>query len=85
MLGLTAELLTTRGGAPQSAAGRHVGAGGRARTEHQRTLGAGVVIFPGQLGAFRTLELVVSWEVFQAVPKPCTEQDRDELEHMFSV
>ena len=85
VLGLTAELLPPRRGAPEPGAGRHVGAGGGARTEHQRTLGAGVVIFPGKLGAFRTLELVVSWEVFQAVPKSCTEKDRNELEHMFSV
>ena len=81
VLGLTASVLSPGGGAPQSGAGRHVGAGGGPRAEHQRALGAGVVILPGQLGELGALgQLVVPGFVPQTRPEPSAEDTEIERE-----
>ena len=63
VLGLASMFLTTRGGAPQSGAGGHVGAGGGARTKHQLTLGIGVKILSSKLifMLFLEIKMIVSW------------------------
>ena len=74
VLGLTASLLPPGCGAPQSAAGRHVGAGGGPRAKHQGALGARVEILPGQLGHLgASLQQVVPRFVPQTRPEPSTE------------
>ena len=77
VLGLTASLLPPGGRAPQPGAGRHVGAGGGARPEHQGTLGCRVEIFPRQLGHLgANVQLVVPGLVPQTLSEPSTEQTR---------
>ena len=76
VLGLTASLRSWRG-TPEPGAGRHVGAGGGARPEHQGTLGCRVEIFPRQLGHLgANLQLVVPGLVPQTLSEPSTEQTR---------
>ena len=75
VLGLAAMFLAPGGGAPQSGAGGHVGAGGGARPKHQLTLSIGVKILSSKLVLMLSLEIkmIVPWLIPQTVAKPIAE------------